>query len=130
MRRGGNHAREVTQPERGMFFVLSKTVGFFAVPSNVLISIGLLGLVLLCTRFQRLASWLVVTSLVLIVFVGFSPLGRMAMVPLEQRFPLWDASHGPPDGIVVLGGVISPEISLARRAVALNDSAERITVTA
>jgi len=113
-----------------MFFVLSKTLGFFAVPSNILISIGMVGLVLLCTRFQRLASWLIVTSLVLLAFVGLSPVGRMVMLPLEQRFPLWDPSGGPPDGIVVLGGTISPEVSLARRAVALNDTAERITVTA
>ena len=111
-----------------MFFILSKTLGFFTVPSNCLMAIGLMGLVLLCTRFRRLASWLVVTSLVLIAFVGYSPLGHMLILPLEQRFPPWDPSHGPPDGIVVLGGAISPGISLARGAVALNDSAERITV--
>ena len=49
------------------------------------------------------------------------------MLPLEQRFPPWDARRGPPDGIVVLGGAISPALSLARGAVALNDAAERIT---
>src|SRR6202167_5424627 len=113
-----------------MFFILSKTLGFFAVPSNVLIAIGLIGLVLLCTRFRRLASWLIVTSLVLIAFVGFSPLGRILILPLEQRFPPWDASRGPPDGIVVLGGGITPDISAARGVVALNEAAERITVTA
>src|SRR6202167_3197060 len=110
-----------------MFFILSKTLGFFAVPSNVLISIGLIGLVLLCTRFRRLASWLIVTSLVLIAFVGFSPLGRILILPLEQRFPPWDASRGPPDGIIVLGGVISPDVSAARGVVKLGDAAERIT---
>ncbi len=113
-----------------MFFIVSKTLGFFVLPSNFLMAIGLIGLVLLCTRFRRLASWLVVTSLVLIAFVGYSPLGNMLILPLEQRFPPWDASHGAPDGIVVLGGAISPGISLARGAVALNDAAERITVTA
>ena len=41
-----------------MFFILSKVLGFFALPSNLLIAIGLVGLVLLCTRFTRLASWL------------------------------------------------------------------------
>ena len=41
-----------------MFFVLSKILGFFALPSNVMIAIGLVGLVLFCTRFTRLASWL------------------------------------------------------------------------
>jgi uncharacterized SAM-binding protein YcdF (DUF218 family) len=111
-----------------MFFTLSKAVGFFAVPSNILISIGLIGLVLLCTRFRRIASWLIVTSLVLIAFVGFSPLGRILILPLEDRFPPWDASRGAPDGIVVLGGAISPAISKARGVVALNDAAERITV--
>ena len=94
-------------------------------------AIGLVGLVLFCTqRFRRLANWLVVTSLVLIAFAGYSPLGEMLILPLEQRFPPWDPAHGPPDGIVVLGGAIEPDISIARGFVALNDAAERITATA
>jgi uncharacterized SAM-binding protein YcdF (DUF218 family) len=113
-----------------MFFSLSKILGFFAYPSNVLIAIGLLGLVLLLTRFTRLASWLIVTSLVLIAVAGLSPLGNALILPLEQRFPPWDASRGPPEGIVLLGGMISPDVSAARGAVALNEAAERITVTA
>jgi uncharacterized SAM-binding protein YcdF (DUF218 family) len=113
-----------------MFFILSKIFGFFALPSNLLIAIGLLGLVLLLTRFTRLASWLVVTSLVLIALAGLSPLGNALLLPLEQRFPPWDASRGSPDGIVVLGGAISPDISAARGVVALDEAAERITVTA
>ena len=87
-----------------MFFALSKILGFFALPSNFLIAIGIAGLILLCTRFQRLASWLVVTSIALIAIAGLSPLGNALMLPLEQRFPPWDSSRGPPDGIVVLGG--------------------------
>lgn len=113
-----------------MFFVISKIFGFFALPSNVLITVGLAGVVLLLTRFQRLASWLVVTSLVLIGVAGLSPLGNVLILPLEQRFPPWDASHGPPDGIVVLGGAISPDVSAARGVVALDEAAERITVAA
>ena len=113
-----------------MFFVLSKTVGYLVMPSNLLMAIGLIGLTLLFTRFRRLASWLIVTSLVLIAVVGYSPLGRIMLLPLEERFPPWDASRGAPDGIVVLGGAISPDISVARGVVALNGSAERLTVTA
>src|SRR5580704_16819028 len=112
-----------------MFFVLSKTVGFFALPSNLFISIGVAGLVLLCTPFTRLASWLVVTSVVLIALAGFSPLSFALLLPLEQRFPPWDASRGPPDGIVVLGGSIWPDVSEARGVVKLDDAAERITAT-
>jgi uncharacterized SAM-binding protein YcdF (DUF218 family) len=113
-----------------MFFILSKILGFFAAPSNFLISIGVLGLLLLFTRFTRLASWLVVTSLVLLAIAGLSPLGNALILPLEDRFPPWDPSHGVPDGIVVLGGAISPGVSDARDSVALDEAAERITATA
>ena len=83
-----------------MFFALSKILGFFALPSNFLIALGLVGIILLCSRFTRLASWLVVTSIALLAIAGLSPLGNALMLPLEQRFPSWDASHGAPDGIV------------------------------
>jgi len=113
-----------------MFFIASKMLGFFALPSNLLMAIGLIGLVLLLTRFTRLASWLVVTSLVIIAIAGWSPLGSVLILPLEQRFPPWDASRGPPNGIVILGGAISEDVSAARGAVALNEAAERLTVGA
>ncbi len=112
-----------------MFFPLSKLLGFFALPSNLLISLGILGLLLLLTRFTRLASWLIVTSLVLLALVGLSPLGNVLILPLEQRFPPWNPSHGAPDGIVMLGGVISPSISLDRGTIALNQDAARFVVT-
>jgi uncharacterized SAM-binding protein YcdF (DUF218 family) len=111
-----------------MFFILSKVLGFFALPSNLLITIGLVGLVLLLTRSRRLASWLVVTSLVLLALFGLSPLGNLLMLPLEERFPPWDASHGAPDGVIVLGGIIAEDVSAARGATALNEAAERVTV--
>jgi uncharacterized SAM-binding protein YcdF (DUF218 family) len=113
-----------------MFFTLSKILGFFAAPSNFLISIGVLGILLLCTRFTRLASWLVVTSLVLLAIAGLSPLGNALILPLEDRFPPWNPSHGAPYGIVVLGGAISPGVSDARDSIALDEAAERITATA
>src|SRR5437763_4608814 len=93
-------------------------------------AIGLVGLILLFTRFRRLASWFIVTSLVLIALLGYSPLGRLLILPLEDRFPPWDPSHGAPAGIVVLGGAISPGVSDARDSVALDEAAERITATA
>ncbi len=113
-----------------MFFTLSKVLGFFAAPSNFLISIGVLGLLVLCTRFTRLASWLIVTSIVLLAVAGLSPLGNALILPLEDRFPPWNPSHGAPYGIVVLGGAISPGVSDARDSIALDEAAERITATA
>jgi uncharacterized SAM-binding protein YcdF (DUF218 family) len=113
-----------------VFFVFSKTIGHLVMPSNLLMAIGLIGIVLLFSRFRRLASWLIVTSLVLIGVVGYSPLGRILLLPLEDRFPPWDATRGAPDGIVVLGGAILPDVSAARGVVTLSGSAERVTAAA
>jgi uncharacterized SAM-binding protein YcdF (DUF218 family) len=111
-----------------MFFFLSKTAGFFALPSNVIFTLGTIGLLLLPTRFVRAGRRLVVTSLVLLLAVGIVPIGPMLHAMLEHRFPPWrDGDGPPPNGIVVLGGVISPEVTAARGMVTLGDAAERVT---
>jgi uncharacterized SAM-binding protein YcdF (DUF218 family) len=113
-----------------MFFPLSKIIGFFALPSNVLVTLGVLAALLMATRFARFGRWLAAVCVLLIAIVGLSPLGNILILPLEQRFPPWDESRGAPDGIVVLGGAIGPELSLTRKEVSLNESAERVTIIA
>jgi uncharacterized SAM-binding protein YcdF (DUF218 family) len=110
-----------------MFFILSKVLGFFATPSNLVIGLGLLGVLLLATRRARVGWFLMALSLIALAALGLSPLGNALIIPLEQRFPPWDDSRGPPDGIVVLGGAITPDVSAARNEVALNEAAERVT---
>jgi uncharacterized SAM-binding protein YcdF (DUF218 family) len=110
-----------------MFFILSKVLGFIAIPSNLVIVLGLLGVLLLATRLARIGRRLMVASLIALALIGLSPLGNALIIPLEQRFPPWDDSRGPPDGIVVLGGAITPDVSAARDDVALNEAAERVT---
>ena len=112
-----------------MFFALSKELGFFALPSNFMAVVGLLGIALLFTRRQRLGRGLMVASLLTLAIAGWTPLGNWLIAPLENRFPPWNGD-GTPDGIVVLGGAISPELSLDRHSLALNESAERMTVVA
>jgi uncharacterized SAM-binding protein YcdF (DUF218 family) len=113
-----------------MFFIASKTLGFFASPSNLLVCLGLAGLLVGLTRWRRMGHGLAAASLVVLAIAGLSPLGNWLIAPLENRFPPWDASRGAPDGIVVLGGAISPELSLARGVPDLNESAERVTAAA
>jgi uncharacterized SAM-binding protein YcdF (DUF218 family) len=113
-----------------MFFILSKTVALLLVPSNLLLLIGAIGLVLLFTRRQRTGRWIVAASLVLFLIIGFLPVGSLLGHALESRFPPWDPSRGPPDGIIVLGSAIDPDLSQARGQTALNGSAERVTVIA
>src|SRR5215469_11110570 len=85
-----------------MFFVLSKTIGFFVLPSNF----------------------------VLLLLIGVFPLGSALVYALENRFPPWDPSRGAPDGIIVLGGAIDPDLSVVHGQTALNDAAERVTAVA
>ena len=113
-----------------MFFLAAKILGFFALPSNILIALGLLGIMLMATRFARAGRRLAVTALVLIAIAGLSPLGNALILPLEERFPPWDASRGVPTGIITLGGAIDTVVSPARGEVALNEAAERLTTMA
>ena len=113
-----------------MFFVASKLLGFFAVPSNDILAAGLIGLALMRTKHVCTGRRLVSASLILFLAFGLLPLGNLLIAPLEERFPPWDASGGAPDGIVVLGGAIEPAMALVRPASELNEAAERITVIA
>src|SRR5262249_59016416 len=87
-----------------MFFFLSKVVGFLATQSNFVILIGIIGLALLPTRFTRAGRWLAFVSLIILTILGLSPVGNALIIPLEDRFPPWDATREAPDGIIVLGG--------------------------
>jgi uncharacterized SAM-binding protein YcdF (DUF218 family) len=85
---------------------------------NLLILMGVIGVALLLTRFNALGRKLLVGSFIALAVCGVSPLGSMMMLPLEERFPVWTPSQGEPDGIVILGGGIDPDISAARGVVA------------
>lgn len=108
-----------------MFFALSKLLGFFSEPSNLLLTIGLIGMTLWVTRFARAGRWMSGTALVLLAFCGLTPLGNAIILPLEQRFPRWDGVA--PDGIVILGGAVDEIISSTRGETSLNEAAERMT---
>jgi uncharacterized SAM-binding protein YcdF (DUF218 family) len=113
-----------------MFFFLSKFFAFFTKPSNLLFLLAIIGLVLMLTRYARAGRRLLVVSVILLLVFGISPLGRQLVLVMEGRFPPWDPSRGAPDGIVVLGGAIGPEISAARGEIALSGAAERMTSVA
>ena len=113
-----------------MFFLLSKTLGTMLLPVNFLISAGVLGAILLLTRYAVLGRRLLATSVVLLALCGFSPVGKLLILPLEQRFPPWDPSRGAPDGIVVLGGGIEPDLSAAHGRPILDHSGDRLVAAA
>jgi uncharacterized SAM-binding protein YcdF (DUF218 family) len=113
-----------------LFFVLSKTLGIMLLPTNFLVGLGVLGAVLSAARFVRLGRRLMMASILLLAICGFSPLGNWLLYPLESRFAPWDAAEGAPDGIVVLGGSIDPDISIAHGVPVVRASADRLIAAA
>jgi uncharacterized SAM-binding protein YcdF (DUF218 family) len=113
-----------------LFFVLSKTVGIMLLPTNFLIGVGLIGAILLATRWASLGRKLLIASVVLLAICGFSPLGYWVLHPLESRFPPWDASRGAPDGIVVLGGAIDADASAERGVAVYRGGSDRVITAA
>ncbi|WP_159589233.1 YdcF family protein [Chelativorans xinjiangense] len=112
-----------------MFFVLSKLFSALTFPSNLIGLTALLGLVFLAFRWRKAGGFLLVTAAVLLLVIGWSPIGSLALLALENRFPR-PAIEGSVTGIIVLGGQIDTDISQDRQTVALTDAAERLTKTA
>jgi len=80
----------------------------------------------MATRFAAFGRKLAVATLVLLALVSFSPLGNLLLYPLESRFPPWDPSRGAPDGIIVLGGSIDPDMSVAHQTPIVRHAAEHL----
>jgi uncharacterized SAM-binding protein YcdF (DUF218 family) len=113
-----------------LFFVLSKTIGYLLLPTNLLIAIGFVGAILMVTRFASLGRKLVITAVLLLVICGLSPLGNLLLYPLESRFPPWDAARGAPDGIIVLGASIEADLSAAHGTPVVRSAPDRLIVAA
>src|SRR5438874_9744822 len=99
-------------------------------PSNLLIGVGVVGLLLPLTRLAQLGRKLTVASVLLLAICGFSPVANLILYPLESRFPPWDSSPGAPDGIVVLGGTIEPDFSAAHGVAVFGASVDRVIAAA
>jgi uncharacterized SAM-binding protein YcdF (DUF218 family) len=113
-----------------MFFILSKLSTFFLLPSNAIVLVGVLGLVLALVGWRRSGTVLLGAAVVGLVIAGWSPLGRWAVASLEDRFPPFEDDGRPVAGLIVLGGSFDTAVGIARRTVALNEAAERMTEAA
>jgi len=109
-----------------MFFVVSKIAGFFALPSNIVAALCVLGPGLLATRFRRAGVRVLLLGIAALLVLGYSPLGNVLLLPLSERFPAWQSNGRIPDGIIVLGGAIDSEITEVRHSLEMDSSAERI----
>jgi uncharacterized SAM-binding protein YcdF (DUF218 family) len=94
-----------------MFFLLSKSVAFLLLPSNILIGLALAGVLLAAAGKRRLGASMALMSIILLAAIGWWPSGNFLTHTLESRFPAWATGRGGPDGIVILGGAINSRLS-------------------
>jgi uncharacterized SAM-binding protein YcdF (DUF218 family) len=113
-----------------LFFILSKTVGVLLLPINLLMVLALAGVLLSLTRFALMGRRLMIASIALLAICAFTPLGNVLLYPLESRFPPWSAAQAAPDGIVVLGGPIDADLSVAHDAPVIRSAPDRIVAAA
>jgi len=109
-----------------MFFLLSKIVGFFASPSNLIATLLVFGVALHLAGRSKGAWRLTTLSVVLLLLVGYSPFSNILLLTLSERFPAWKSAGADPDGIIVLGGAIDSDATVARGMLELDASAERV----
>ncbi len=113
-----------------VFYYVSKVAWFFATPSNLLLSLILLGLLLaLVPRFRKRGIGLSLIVTLATLALGLLPIATYILVPLEERFPVFRDDGRPVDGIILLGGAVEASDSAARGALVANESAERVLDT-
>ena len=112
-----------------MFFVVSKAFAFVLTPSNLLVIMAIAGLLLLLCRWQKSGWSFIVLSILGLAAAGWSPLGPVLLMSLEDRFPEQEMPVAI-TGLVMLGGAVDIHITQAHGLEAWNDQAERITAVA
>jgi len=113
-----------------VFYYVSKIAWFFATPSNLLLSVIALGLVLALVRHLRaFGIGLALATSVTTIALGLLPVATALMVPLEERFPPYIDDGRQVDGIILLGGAVDATDSVSRGRISANEAAERVLDT-
>jgi uncharacterized SAM-binding protein YcdF (DUF218 family) len=108
-----------------MFFSLSKIFWVMISPLNLLGICFVLVIILSAIR-QRIYTKILCFFSVIFLFFGVMPVGHDALTFLENRFPKPREMPGQVDGIILLGGAISTELSYARGETVVGHSGGRL----
>lgn len=111
----------------GFFFVLSKLVWAVISPDSLIVLTGVGAWLCLALGWVRLGRRLISVAALLLITIGFFPIDEWLMVPLETRFPANSALPARVDGIIVLGGAISPTRSDHWGQVEMDAAADRVS---
>lgn len=95
-------------------------------PAFVIPLVLLLAIALLWTPWRRFGRRVATIAAIAYVALIVLPVGGWLTMPLENRFPAPSEMPAQVDGILVLGGSVSPGLTVARGQPALNANAERL----
>ncbi len=109
-----------------MFFTASKIFWFVANPLSFLTILLGVAAILLATRWRMWGRRLIVAIVTFLAAFILLPMDQWLLYPLEQRFADFTQPPDQVDGIVILGGSQSTQITAARGRPSFNDSAERM----
>lgn len=109
-----------------MTFTAAKSLGYLTDPANLFLLIFAAAAALWFTPWRRLGRRLAVLGIAFYLAAAVAPLGEWLLLPLENRFPRAPLLPQRIDGIVVLGGMIDPQISSGRGQVQVNEGADRL----
>lgn len=110
-----------------VFFYLSKILWTVVSPDSLFVILLAVCLLLLLIQRTRTATLLLGFLTSFILFLSVFPLGEWMLYPLESRY-----RHNPElpdrvDGIIVLGGSVSPELSVVWQQLETNRAHERLS---
>ncbi|MGX1100451.1 YdcF family protein [Amorphus sp. MBR-141] len=110
--------------------LLDVTLRFFTVPSNLLATLLVLGVIGLLAGLRRPGGVATALATGLLLVCGYTTLGIALQHPLELRFPPGPEVSTPPTGIIILGGAIDASLSRDGRPIPLNEAGDRFTAAA
>ncbi|WP_409307484.1 envelope biogenesis factor ElyC [Pectobacterium sp. B1J-3] len=111
-----------------MLFTLKKFVGSLLQPLPLLLLLIGAGLLLLWfTRHQRMGKTLILISWLILTLFSIQPIADRLLLPLENRYPTWQADQPRADYIVVLGGGYTYNADWAPSSNLISNSLPRVT---
>ena len=109
-----------------VFFLASKVIWALISPDSLIVILGVSAWIAAILKWQRVARSVLASCALLLVLIGFFPVGEWLIAPLENRFTTNAALPSEVDGIIVLGGAILPRLSNTWQQPEVNGSADRL----
>jgi uncharacterized SAM-binding protein YcdF (DUF218 family) len=110
-----------------VFFFASSVLSWLFLPATWLLLLLIAALWSLNKQRIKAARWCLGIAIICIMAVTFLPVAAVLIRPLEQGVPAPGRLPDAIDGIIVLGGAISPTLTHAYTKPQLGEDAERLT---